>query len=131
MLYVLVALAGVIGAVCRYLIGMLIPSHGFPLATLVLNLTGCFLLAIVMRYLARLPRVSSNMVTVIGTGFVGSYTTFSTFSLESIQLIEHQMYITALLYIGASLIGGLLFTWLGFVCSERLLARKEARTNAR
>lgn len=131
MLYVLVALAGVIGAVCRYLIGMLIPSHGFPLATLVLNLTGCFLLAIVMRYLARLPRVSSNMVTVIGTGFVGSYTTFSTFSLESIQLIEHQMYITALLYIGASLIGGLLFTWLGFVCSERLLARKEARANAR
>lgn len=131
MLYVLLALAGVIGAVCRYLIGMLIPSHGFPLATLVLNLTGCFLLAIVMRYLARLPRVSSNMVTVIGTGFVGSYTTFSTFSLESIQLIEHQMYITALLYIGASLIGGLLFTWLGFVCSECLLARKEARTNAR
>ncbi len=131
MLYVLLALAGVIGAVCRYLIGMLIPSHGFPLATLVLNLTGCFLLAIVMRYLARLPRVSSNMVTVIGTGFVGSYTTFSTFSLESIQLIEHQMYITALLYIGASLIGGLLFTWLGFVCSERLLARKEARANAR
>ncbi len=131
MLYVLVAIAGILGAICRYLIGVLIPSHGFPIATLLINLTGCFLLALVMRYIARLPRVSSNMVTVMGTGFVGSYTTFSTFSLESIQLIERQMYITALLYIGASLIGGLLFTWLGFVCSERLLARKEAHANAR
>ncbi len=130
MLYVLVAIAGVLGATSRYLISVLIPSQGFPVATLLLNLTGCFLLAIVMRYMARLPRVSSNMVTIVGTGFVGSYTTFSTFSLESVELLEQQMYLAALLYIGASLLGGLLFTWLGFRCSEYLLARKETKSHA-
>ncbi|WP_322904586.1 fluoride efflux transporter CrcB [Paenibacillus campi] len=130
MLYVWIAIAGIFGAVSRYVIGMLIPSHGFPIATLIINLTGCFLLALVMRYIARLPRVSSNLVTVIGTGFVGSYTTFSTFSLESIELIERQMYMTALLYIVASFVGGLLFTWFGFVCSARLLARKGADQDA-
>ncbi len=126
MLYVLVALFGMLGAVCRYLISVLIPNHGFPVATLLINLVGCFLLAVIMKYLARLPKFSPMLITAMGTGFVGSFTTFSTFSVESIQMIEKQWYGFAALYIVISLIGGLLASRLGFYLSDRWMARKEA-----
>ncbi|WP_046213403.1 fluoride efflux transporter CrcB [Paenibacillus wulumuqiensis] len=126
MLYVLVAVFGVLGAVCRYLVSVLIPNHGFPVATLVINLAGCFLLAVIMKYLSRLPQFSPMLITAMGTGFVGSFTTFSTFSVESIQMIEKQWYGLAALYMIASLLGGLLASRLGFYLSERWLSRREA-----
>lgn len=127
MLYVLLVVFGILGAICRYLLSVWIPNHGFPFATLLINLSGCFMLAVVMKYLARLPRVSSTMVTVLGTGFVGSFTTFSTFSLESIQLLEKGMYVLAMVYVSASLFGGLLATRLGFYLSQRWFDRREAQ----
>ncbi|WP_411343466.1 fluoride efflux transporter CrcB [Paenibacillus sp. WLX1005] len=130
MVYVLLAVFGVLGAICRYLLSVWILNHGFPFATLLINLIGCFLLAVIMKYIARLPRISPVLVTAVGTGFVGSFTTFSTFSLESIQLLEQQMYVLAMLYIGASLFGGLLATRLGFYLSQRWLDRKEAQPHA-
>lgn len=130
MLYVLLVVFGILGAVCRYLLSLSIPNHGFPFATLLINLVGCFLLAIIMKYIARLPRVSSTWVTAIGTGFVGSFTTFSTFSLESIQLMEKHMYLSAMVYIGVSLFGGLLATRFGFYLSRRWLERREGQHHA-
>lgn len=127
MYYVWVALFGVLGALCRYLTGVWIVSPGFPLATLIINIVGCFLLAIVMKYLAELPYISKTIITALGTGFVGSFTTFSTFSLESIQLIEKHWYGTAVLYIAASLIGGLLSSRFGFYVSEQWLNRRRNR----
>lgn len=127
MYYVWIIICGVLGALCRYLMSVLIVSDGFPLATFIINMVGCFLLAIVMKYIAALPRVSSSTVTILGTGFVGSFTTFSTFSLESIQLIEKQWYSLAALYILGSLIGGLLFTRLGYYISEHWLSRRRDR----
>ncbi|MEW4370900.1 fluoride efflux transporter CrcB [Paenibacillus kandeliae] len=130
MLYVLLVICGILGAMCRYLLSMWIPNHGFPFATLLINIIGCFLLAIVMKYIARLPRVSPAWATAIGTGFVGSFTTFSTFSVESIQLLEEGMYGLAMVYVGCSLFGGLLATQFGFYLSQRWLDRREGQQHA-
>lgn len=127
MYYVGVAIFGVLGALCRYLISVLIVSEGFPLATFIINIVGCFLLAVVMKYVAELPQFSKSMITILGTGFVGSFTTFSTFSLESIQLIEKHWYGLAALYILGSLIGGLLSTRFGYYISEQWLSRRRNR----
>ncbi|MFP3381294.1 CrcB family protein, partial [Bacillus sp. SIMBA_069] len=73
--------------------------HSFPLATLLINLAGCFLLAWLTTYITRLNILPSEVITGIGTGFIGSFTTFSTFSVETVQLINHSEWSTAFLYV--------------------------------
>ncbi|WP_100486274.1 fluoride efflux transporter FluC [Sporolactobacillus pectinivorans] len=123
MYYVLLILFGVLGALARYALESLIHTSSFPLATLIINIVGCFLLAFVIQFLIWLPWLSSRMVSAIGTGFVGSFTTFSTFALESSQLIQKNLPI-AIGYILASLIGGLLACLLGYWTSKTLLIHK-------
>lgn len=124
--YIFLVLFGMLGAVARYAIDLLIHTGSFPLATLIINLAGCFLLAFVVRFLIWMPWLSSGMVTAMGTGFVGSFTTFSTFALESSRFILNQPLIAAG-YILLSLFGGLLACVLGYRASKILLVirRKE------
>lgn len=120
--YVLLIFFGILGALARYSIELTLPTTSFPLATLFINLLGCFLLAFVVRFLIWLPRLSSKMVTAIGTGFVGSFTTFSTFALES-SILSRTHFLIAAGYMIASLIGGLLACVLGYRLSKMLLIR--------
>ena len=92
LIYIIVGIAGILGALSRYYLGLTIHEfwhHTFPLATLLINLVGCFLLAWLTTYIAKLNILPSDVITGIGTGFIGSFTTFSTFSVETIQLINH------------------------------------------
>lgn len=120
--YVYLVLFGMLGAMARYAVELLIHTGSFPLATLIINLTGCFLLAFVVRFLSWMPWLSSQVITLMGTGFVGSFTTFSTFTLESVQLIQSHPLI-AMAYILSSIIGGLLAAILGYQTSKLLLIR--------
>ena len=102
-----VALGGALGAVARY--GVNIGSvqvfgHGFPWATLIVNVLGSFLMGLVIAKFAQADHVSQEMKTFVVTGFLGAFTTFSTFSLDAVTMWERGDLMQAFLYISASVI---------------------------
>lgn len=103
---ILVSLAGSVGAVCRFVVDGHIKTtynHGFPWATLVINVSGSFVLGFVSGALIKHRGFSANEA-IIGIGFCGGYTTFSTASFETVRLMEQRRFSRA----GAHAIGGLL-----------------------
>ncbi len=117
-----VGLAGSVGALLRYEAGLWTHSwwpFTFPLATLAINLTGCLALGWFTAWAARRPGLPEWLRLGIGTGLIGAYTTFSTFSVETLTLLRDGQAGAAALYVGASLIGGLAFAWAGFRLGEK------------
>lgn len=125
MYYLYVAIFGAIGAAARYWISVTLEAGLFPYSTLLINIIGCFLLAVILRYLASFSMISNTLVTGLGTGLIGSFTTFSAFSVQNADLILDGHYITAGLYILSSLIGGFLSAGLGVYVSNKLIAERE------
>ncbi|CAM2848753.1 fluoride efflux transporter CrcB [Paenibacillus sediminis] len=117
-----VGVGGFFGAICRYLIGQLVPplSDGFPLATLIINLAGCLFLAWFFTVTLRAWRISPQLRLAIGTGFTGAFTTFSTFSVETLHLWSEGYYLVSLLYIWFSIAGGLLLAGAGILIGNRM-----------
>jgi fluoride exporter len=122
-LYAWVIAGAVLGSVARYTAGLLIlPISGFPLATLFVNITGSFAIGFYGtltgpggRWFARVEHRQFVM-----TGFCGGYTTFSSFSLETVRLLQAGMTKTALLNIAISVVTWLVAVWLGYAAASRL-----------
>lgn len=114
--YLLVGIAGFLGAILRYLIGLVLSNEGtiFPFSTLVINLIGSFLLAWLTTVVFNKVSIPTHFKTAIGTGFVGSFTTFSTLSVETVTLFQNNHLILGFIYVLVSLFGGLLMSRLGF-----------------
>jgi crcB protein len=130
MYYLFIAIFGALGAIGRYWLGLTIGAGALPYNTLVINIIGCFLLAVVIRYLASFQNLSRHLISGLGTGLIGSFTTFSTFSVENARLITSGNYLTAVIYILLSIVGGFLSAGLGFYMSDMLIERREQRENA-
>lgn len=129
MVYLFVGIGGVIGALLRYYLGVTIGlwwDQTFPLATLLANLIGCFVLGWVTAFLFKVNLLHSNVVSGIGTGMVGSFTTFSTFSVETVELLQTSQLGAAILYVLTSLWIGLYLSWLGFRFGELALTKRKA-----
>jgi len=112
----LIAIGGGIGSALRYLTSIVVQKYyaaAFPLATLITNSIGCFLIGIAMALLEKNDLVNSNIKWFFITGFCGGYTTFSTFGLENICLLQNNQSGLAFVYIGLSVISGLFAVWLG------------------
>ncbi|MFB5088117.1 fluoride efflux transporter CrcB [Psychrobacillus sp. PGGUH221] len=115
MAYLLVGVAGALGALLRYLIGLILFTDSiFPFATLAVNLVGCYFLAYLTTSLLPKSNLSSNLQTAITTGFLGAFTTFSTFSLETVELVHRGEYLLSIVYVLISMIGGILMSKLGW-----------------
>lgn len=113
----LVAVAGAVGALSRYGIGVAVGVRSFPWATLGINLTGSFLLGLVLT--AGTERGWPETTTVpIAIGFLGAYTTFSTFSFETYTLLRTDRAGTAAIYMGLSVVGGVIAAALGYVTAR-------------
>ena len=122
MAYFLIGIAGIIGALLRYLVGIYFNHwwfYDFPLATFLTNLSGSFILGWLTTFLPKIKSLHPNIKTALGTGLIGSFTTFSTFSVETVKLIQASKWGTALLYVLLSLVGGLLFSWLGYKTGQK------------
>jgi len=107
--WVAFAVAAAIGAPARYLVEGLVQGRTggrFPWGTVVVNLSGCFLLGLVTG-LGLYHGLSPTVRTVIGTGGLGAYTTFSTFTVQTVGLVEEGEVGAALANVAASIVVGL------------------------
>jgi fluoride exporter len=116
---VLVALAGAVGAVARWRVGVAVGVQSFPWATLAVNVVGCFALAVVLAGPAA-DRWSSATTTAVAVGLLGSFTTFSTFGYETFSFLRTDQPGRAAAYVGLSLAGGLGATVLGWMAGRTL-----------
>lgn len=110
-----VGIGGFIGSVCRYLIGLLAveTASGFPIKTFCINIIGAFVLGIVSETAVLNPNFSRNLVLLLQIGLCGGFTTFSTFSSETLKLLTTGRHGTALAYMVASMALGLLAVFAG------------------
>jgi fluoride exporter len=122
-LYACVAAGGVLGSVARYLASLLIPVvSGFPYPTLFVNITGSFIIGFYSTLSSPDGRLfaTTRQRQFVMTGFCGGYTTFSSFSLETVRLLRGGVTHTALLYIAVSVATWLVAVWLGHMLASRL-----------
>lgn len=124
-----VAAGSAVGGAARLLLGTFIQQKAgasFPMGTLVVNITGAFLLGFILRYATATPSVSPELRALLTTGFCGGYTTFSTYSFETAGLLEDGRYQRAALYAVLSVVLALLGTFGGFAAARELLALRES-----
>ncbi len=117
-----IGLAGSLGALARYLLGRFIAGRAgaeFPFGTLLINVTGAFVIGLLFALTAR-KLLSPAWQTVLATGFLGGYTTFSTMSWEGVQLARGGSSRLSLLYFGGNLLAGLLAAALGLALGRWL-----------
>lgn len=115
MAFLLVFIGGGLGSVMRYVIGRLVPySGGFPLATFVANIISSLLLGYFMS-LAFRNHLSQEYRWFLMTGVCGGFSTFSTFSGESFQLLEEGSYGILAIYILTSVVLGIVGIFIGFM----------------
>jgi CrcB protein len=123
MVYVIVGMAGVLGAWLRYAIGSFVHegwSLSFPLGTLLINWLGCLLLGWFLTRVNQFLPAPPWLRAGFGSGFIGSFTTFSTFSYETVNLLHKGFWALAVSYVLLSLWGGLLMAWGGRWIATRL-----------
>jgi CrcB protein len=118
------AVGGALGALCRYVFSILLPVASFPLATLTVNYLGSFILGALTEYAGK-KRMNEWMRLAIGTGFCGGLTTMSTFSKEMVYMFQTGKEGSALVYFISSLVGGLIFCFLGMNVVARVVKTKE------
>jgi CrcB protein len=120
---ILVALAGMLGTLLRYwLSGFVARQYGetFPWGTMAVNLIGCFLAGAVFYLTQERFLVSPALRTIILIGFLGGFTTFSSYGLQTFTLLRDGEFGLALLNIGASNVFGLFMVWTGYVACKAL-----------
>lgn len=102
---VLIAIAGAAGALTRYGIGTAVGVRAFPWSTLAINVVGSFLLGFLLQ--AAPGRLGDDVRIALAVGFLGAFTTFSTFSYETVTMVRDGRASAALFYVGASVVVGI------------------------
>ena len=119
-----IAAGSALGGMSRYLVGGMVQrilDTTFPAGTLVVNLTGSFLLGLFLRYALETPTLTPEMRAFLTIGFCGGYTTFSTFSYETFALLEDGEWTRAATYVALSLLLALGATILGFMVARGVI----------
>ncbi len=114
-LVLLIGAGGFIGSALRYLISLFVQSKvltTFPFGTFAVNIVGCFLIGAVYAMSER-GNFGAEWRLFLATGILGGFTTFSSFSNETVSMLRDAQYGSAFLYVGASVILGLLATFFG------------------
>jgi fluoride exporter len=135
--YFYIMLGGIFGAILRYIIkGVHIYNYqeNVPLNTLIINITGSFILALILTIAFEVWEFDADIRLGIATGFLGAYTTFSTFCKESALLMYKGLYFSAISYMTVSVVLGLSATYFGTVLAREsinkiVMKKKELDNN--
>jgi len=111
---------GALGALMRYLIGTLVISSNFPLSTLIVNMVGCLIIGILFPITSKFA-ISPEWHALMFIGFLGAFTTFSTFALETSKLLNNQQWLCAITNILVSNFAGITMVIIGFAISKLAL----------
>lgn len=119
-----VAAGSAVGGVARFLVASLIQQRAgpsFPTGTIVVNITGSLLLGFLMKLALSTPAISAEVRMLLTTGFCGGYTTFSTFSYDTLLLLEDGQYGRGALYVVVSVVLSLVAVWLGMAAAREVV----------
>jgi len=128
-----VAAGGALGSLARFAVAEGLPRSqtGFPWATFLVNVTGCFLLGLLMVLVLEVWPPYRLVRPFLGVGVLGGYTTFSAYALEARDLMASGQVVTALGYVGGSLLAGLLAVAGGVAAMRVAVVRSEDRRTRR
>ena len=121
--YILIAIGGALGSIARYWVGSTVSGRlgsKFPYGTLIINLTACVILGFVLTYLGRRAEVDASWRFLIPVGFIGAYSTFSTYEWETLSTLRSGAFLLAALYALGSLLLGLIAVWAGTLLAKVL-----------
>jgi fluoride exporter len=121
--YIVVGLGGFLGAIARFWLGGFISNRlgtWFPYGTFVINITGSFLIGLIITLLAEETHWSPNWRYLIPIGFIGAYTTFSTFEYETFRNVQDGQLLVAFLNIVLSVFVGFLAVWCGVIAGRTM-----------
>ena len=113
--FLIVGLGGMIGSMLRYAAAILIKNQPFPYATFAVNIVGCFVIGAIAGFTIKSATLSNEWRLFLATGICGGFTTFSSFSLESLQLLQQNRPATAVMYIGTSIVLGIAAVFAGWM----------------
>lgn len=123
---VLVFFGAGFGGVSRFVLGSLVYSYtgrNFPWGTLAINLTGSFIMGFLFVIFAqKFTNLAPYLIALVLVGVLGGYTTFSSFSIETLRLFQDGKIMYAIMNVLVSTIGGILLAWLGYALATKLIA---------
>lgn len=123
MKYVMIGIGGALGSIARFWIDGFIGQRlgtKFPYGTFFINCSGSLLIGFILAILTERTHLSANWRYLIPIGFIGAYTTFSTFEYETMRSIQDGQITTATLYVIASVAVGFICVWIGAVAGRAL-----------
>ncbi|MDP5031058.1 MAG: fluoride efflux transporter CrcB [Paraglaciecola sp.] len=118
MIYLYIAVGGASGACMRYFLSQLIFQwfgKGFPFGTLVVNVLGSFSLGLLYSLIEHGQMEATLWRATVGIGFLGAFTTFSTFSVDTLYLLQQGLWVKGILNMFLNMLGCLLAAWLGTI----------------
>jgi CrcB protein len=122
---VVIALAGAFGSVSRYALSnwtQRLTGGDFPYGTLAVNVVGCFLFGLLMEVALVSELLPKTLTIALSVGFLGAFTTFSTFGYDTLRRLEGGDWVPALGNVGLSVVLGLAATWIGFAAARAAFA---------
>jgi fluoride exporter len=120
--YLFIAIGGALGSIARFWVGTTVAGRmgaRFPFGTLVINITACFVIGLSLEFLNRHASLSPSLRFLVPIGFVGAYSTFSTFEWEAFTLGQSSFWM-AILYVAVSLVAGLVAVVVGIAAAKAL-----------
>ena len=121
--YLLIAAGGALGSIARYWVGSTIAGRmgiRFPFGTLVVNITACAILGFTLTYMGKRADLNPAWRYLIPIGFIGAYSTFSTYEWETLSTLRSGAFLLAALYVAGSLLLGLTAVWGGTLLAEAI-----------
>jgi fluoride exporter len=112
--FVLIGLGGAAGSMLRFAVSLMVASRAFPIATLLVNIAGSFIIGLVLAISSKNEVFAGSWKLFLATGICGGFTTFSAFSAENLLLLQNGKILQSLLYMAISIVAGIGAAFVGY-----------------